>query len=70
MQRPVKRRGFPVQAEIQVPNHKICNASLRVTSDIKGIKCVGISEDEESACSWHMTTHRLIYAKTKKEAAF
>lgn len=39
--RPVKRRGFPVQAEIQVPNHKICNASLRVTSDIKGIKCVG-----------------------------
>jgi len=65
MQRPVKHRGFPVQAETQVPNHKICNASLRVTSDIKGI-----SEDEESACNWHMMTHRLSYAKTKKEAAF
>ena len=65
MQRPVKHRGFPVQAETQVPDHKIRTASLRVTSDIKGI-----SEDEEGAYNWHVMTHRVSYAKTNKEAAF
>lgn len=53
-------RGFTFQAEIQAPNPKICNASLRVTNDRKEIKCVGTSEDEKSAYNWDMKTRGLI----------